>query len=830
MAIPLTAENEDKLTLIDTIISPLSTCISSDHSLFAKTVPLLQKMLTSNRTDWIDRAYNILSTQLTYIDDLIPLTESIFSAVQSGNRTLLSCLLPLAPHAAKAFAKHANILLEASSDAAYGTVALSILPTVAENEPSAFAPHLKCLCEKMADPANAVFVLMILEKVAMDNFKAVTPFYDQVLSVGCGDNVVYNVSKVLRCFVSSESDSEKARAVMSDLLQVLQQTSPTMKPAVLYEIAHCPTESLRPWLETFSSLEKSADPNVQKAAEHIVDIIEGRTVRHVSTKVDAVSERVEHVDLRVDNVSDRVQVVTDTVAVVKQDVEEVVSDLSNVNDNVKQVQDSLVSATDRIQHTEARVDIVEKDVSEATLELATHSEKISQVSDRVGCVEHSVETMIDDVDVIKDDVERVKAAQEELRIKVEYVEEKVSRAVKDFDEVKAYLDSKLEEMKEFFAQVAKRLPVPYNFSTGREPNLAAIGRFRDQATQYVETSKELLETEAVASAQMVVDGAIVSEVAYAKSRSALRTIVDKGVNSLKFLTGGGDYQKLAESVIGGMGGAVLTEIRLHFKCCRNGDSCKYTELHDFRCVTKQVNKWLKVALSGVQLGFSVMNGSVSGAVAAVKCAYDAANSEYESNFMQFVSQPFLTSAEEDDLIHQLRQHQFFAEFTYDATCAGWACVACKPPPLPPDVPATDDTSCELLTEVGSCTAISGVGPPADSTPAAEVPTNPTDQTYKTTPMATGSDKTTMGSSSTTSSIVDPVSLSSTDALNPPSSGSAAPDSAISVSDKTLLPPGGSSGSNRKLPPPPRIKVSSDAEDTITPVSPKKGCSKLCQVM
>ena len=66
------------------------------------------------------------------------------------------------------------------------------------------------------------------------------------------------------------------------------------------------------------------------------------------------------------------------------------------------------------------------------------------------------------------------------------------------------------------------------------------------------------------------------------------------------------------------------------------------------------------------------------ALEGLKDMWDSSRTEYDSEFNALVTQPFLTSSEQDELINQLRDANFFTVFSYDSKIGGWACSKCRP--------------------------------------------------------------------------------------------------------------------------------------------------------
>jgi hypothetical protein len=150
-------------------------------------------------------------------------------------------------------------------------------------------------------------------------------------------------------------------------------------------------------------------------------------------------------------------------------------------------------------------------------------------------------------------------------------------------------------------------------------------------------------------------------------------------------------------------------IKLWFVCPQTGFTC-CTE-------TKEWQQWAKVGFGAVRAGFAafrvVTQGDVesliegmSGAVKMLQMAhqamtadplsvidgisalYGSCKAKSEANFDSFISEPLLTSKENDALIEQLRAAVFFAKMGYDAQTATWVrrewleAQSAPNPPLP----------------------------------------------------------------------------------------------------------------------------------------------------
>jgi hypothetical protein len=111
----------------------------------------------------------------------------------------------------------------------------------------------------------------------------------------------------------------------------------------------------------------------------------------------------------------------------------------------------------------------------------------------------------------------------------------------------------------------------------------------------------------------------------------------------------------------------------------NDERCLFPFDRSFTTETKAWNKWLKVALSAVKVGYAVINPmAVGDALASVQDAYEGYKTDDDADFVSYLSQPFLTSEEQDNLIIQLREARFFDMFNYNAQGGNWGCIMCNP--------------------------------------------------------------------------------------------------------------------------------------------------------
>jgi hypothetical protein len=124
-------------------------------------------------------------------------------------------------------------------------------------------------------------------------------------------------------------------------------------------------------------------------------------------------------------------------------------------------------------------------------------------------------------------------------------------------------------------------------------------------------------------------------------------------------------------------GRVQKVLRLHFICAREGERCLYPHDREFTTETRVWNKWLKLAVSALSVGVSVINPLEGGALSQVREAYEAYKEGEDADFLAFVNEPFLTASEQDSLVSQLRDAKFFDVFRYDASIGNWVCLMCK---------------------------------------------------------------------------------------------------------------------------------------------------------
>lgn len=117
-------------------------------------------------------------------------------------------------------------------------------------------------------------------------------------------------------------------------------------------------------------------------------------------------------------------------------------------------------------------------------------------------------------------------------------------------------------------------------------------------------------------------------------------------------------------------GTLRKTLILHFECARTGLEFPITS-HDW-------SKWLKMGFSLVKAGQAVIDlgmgnplGILKKGVECVQEIYEAYKTNDDDEFNTYITNPFLLSTEQDQLLEKLRAQGFFEVFSYDAQIAGW---------------------------------------------------------------------------------------------------------------------------------------------------------------
>jgi len=127
---------------------------------------------------------------------------------------------------------------------------------------------------------------------------------------------------------------------------------------------------------------------------------------------------------------------------------------------------------------------------------------------------------------------------------------------------------------------------------------------------------------------------------------------------------------------------VKKAILLHFECQAPIATrfCVLPQKATFTTETMEWSRWLKMGLSAAKLGKSILSADAiadaPGVVEQVKGLFSLYKKDDGEDFLTFISEPFLTSQEQDKLLNQLRAANFFNNFRYDSQTATWLCANC----------------------------------------------------------------------------------------------------------------------------------------------------------
>ena len=278
-----------------------------------------------------------------------------------------------------------------------------------------------------------------------------------------------------------------------------------------------------------------------------------------------------------------------------------------------------------------------------------------------------------------DDVDALKFTVPQLLGLIGRLSEEVAREILPFlAELLKDADQNLAIMvlSEFrnLGQMNKDLLVPY---------MELIRKYVDDPQQYVRDQANLIidimegrDLRSIAT-QLEEQSTLIKEAAL--SVDSLKAYVDKNVEILKTFIAD-VVKKLPIPIRFSTEGRVRQTLQLHYVCGIQKERCLYPLERPFVTETKEWSKWLKIAMSAVSIGKAVIFPfETSDAIDSVRSAYKLYKSKEESDFLSFISEPFLTSSEQDKLIVQLREARFFDVFNYDPQTAEWTCLMCNPP-------------------------------------------------------------------------------------------------------------------------------------------------------
>jgi len=216
-----------------------------------------------------------------------------------------------------------------------------------------------------------------------------------------------------------------------------------------------------------------------------------------------------------------------------------------------------------------------------------------------------------------------------------------------------------------------------------EPYMDLIRRCAEDPQQYVRDQANLIidimegrDLRSLA-AQIDEQNALMKEAAL--TVDSLKEYVDKNVAMLKTFIAD-IVKKLPIPIRFSTEGRLRETLQLHYVCGIQTERCLYPLERPFVTETKEWSKWLRIAMSAVSIGKAVIFPfETSEAIDSVREAYNLYKTGEEKDFLSYISEPFLTSSEQDKLVTQLREARFFDVFNYDPQTAEWACLMCNPP-------------------------------------------------------------------------------------------------------------------------------------------------------
>ncbi len=216
-----------------------------------------------------------------------------------------------------------------------------------------------------------------------------------------------------------------------------------------------------------------------------------------------------------------------------------------------------------------------------------------------------------------------------------------------------------------------------------EPYMNLIRRYAEDPQQYVRDQANLIidimegrDLRSLA-AQIEEQNALMKDAAL--TVDTLKEYVDKNVAMLKTFIAD-IMKKLPIPIRFSTEGRVRKTLQLHYVCGIQTERCLYPLERPFVTETKEWSKWLRIAMSAVSIGKAVIFPfETSEAIDSVREAYNLYKNGEEKDFLSFISEPFLTSREQDKLVTQLREARFFDVFNYYPQTAEWACLMCNPP-------------------------------------------------------------------------------------------------------------------------------------------------------
>eukprot|EP01038_Epipyxis_sp_PR26KG_P003966 gene3966-5686_t len=117
-------------------------------------------------------------------------------------------------------------------------------------------------------------------------------------------------------------------------------------------------------------------------------------------------------------------------------------------------------------------------------------------------------------------------------------------------------------------------------------------------------------------------------------------------------------------------GTLRKSLILHFECVRTG--------YEYPIVSHEWSKWLKIGFSLVKAGQAIIDvgmgnplGILKKGIDCIQEVYTAYKTNDDDEFNTYITNPFLLSSEQDQLLEKLRDQGFFDIFAYDAQIPGW---------------------------------------------------------------------------------------------------------------------------------------------------------------
>eukprot|EP00927_Polykrikos_kofoidii_P042825 TRINITY_DN36874_c0_g1_i1.p1 TRINITY_DN36874_c0_g1~~TRINITY_DN36874_c0_g1_i1.p1 ORF type:complete len:808 (+),score=161.38 TRINITY_DN36874_c0_g1_i1:54-2426(+) len=207
---------------------------------------------------------------------------------------------------------------------------------------------------------------------------------------------------------------------------------------------------------------------------------------------------------------------------------------------------------------------------------------------------------------------------------------------------------------------------------------SAYGSVRDAATAFMDA----YEGRSLAGAYSQIEDANARFKEACGNMEGLKAYVDQNVSDLKDFIG--EVTKklpLPVKFTSEPRYVVKKAMILHFECHADPKAtCCALPEGTFTIETLEWSRWLKMSLSAAKLGKAVLTAEaiadVPGVVEQVKGMYSLYSAKDDADFLTFISEPFLTSEEQDKLINQLRSGGYFSKFKYDNQTAKWVCANC----------------------------------------------------------------------------------------------------------------------------------------------------------